>query len=94
MSKEFLIIPVGFQKFELIVKTTPSNFNLLVIPFGYQLRSIRNLRQTHIPLLNRMREKALEVISRYIENYDLANLHCEFHYTPITLNVTFCYNLL
>ena len=87
VTKEFLIIPVGFKKFESIVKTTPSNFNLLVIPFDYQLRTIRDLRHTHIPLLNKMREKALEVINRYVKICDLSNLHCEFHYTPSTYHL-------
>lgn len=87
MTEEFLIIPVGFNKFEEIIKTIPYNFNLLVIPFDYGLRTIRDLRQIHIPLLNRMRKKALDVIHKYIKNYDISNLHCEFHYTPSTYHL-------
>ena len=31
-----------------------------------------------------MKEKAIEVIRKYIKNFDVTNLHCEFHYLPST----------
>ena len=34
-----------------------------------------------------MRDKAVEVINKYVKNYDLSNLHCEFHYSPSTYHL-------
>jgi hypothetical protein len=87
VTKEFLIIPAERNKFEELVKIIPYNFDLLVFPFNDELRTIRNLKKSHIPLLKRMKAKAIEVISKYIEKLDETNLHCEFHYLPSTYHL-------
>ena len=70
-----------------VISNSPNNFNLLVMPFDFTLRTIRNLKACHIPLLCEMKSKALEVISKYVADIDKSKLHCEFHYTPSTYHL-------
>jgi len=87
VTNEFLIIPSEKNKLAELVKTIPYNFDILVFPFDSKLRTIRNLKSNHIPLLKRMKEKAIEVISKYIKSLDESKLHCEFHYLPSTYHL-------
>ena len=87
VNKKFLIIPCEGKKIKDIILNSSNKFNLLVMPFDFTLRTIRDLRRTHIPLLYEMKSKALEVISKYISDIDETKLHCEFHYTPSTYHL-------
>ena len=87
VNKKFLIIPCEGKKMKDIILNSSNKFNLLVMPFDFTLRTIRDLRRTHIPLLYEMKSKALEVISKYISNIDETKLHCEFHYKPSTYHL-------
>jgi len=84
VTKEFIILPSAAKPFEQIDK---SRFNLLVIPFNKNLRTIRDLRVSDIPLLNRMVQKVYQVLDYYLGTYDKNNITFEFHYTPSTYHL-------
>ena len=87
VTKDFLIIPTEFCKLDEIIQFSPNNFNLIVIPFDLELKSIRDLKIKHIPLLYDMKNKAIEVIINNSENFDINKLYFEFHYTPSTYHL-------
>lgn len=71
-------------------------FKLLFFPYDMTIRSIRDLNNTHISLLNNMKEKAYEIVKYYFsfsmddinnnvnKNSNNNKLKMEFHYTPST----------
>ena len=87
VTEELLIIPPTGKPLSELVKLNPEKFHILVIPFDRTIRTIRDLRSCHIPMLERMRTKALEVINRYIISNDENLLNFEFHYTPSTYHL-------
>jgi hypothetical protein len=95
VTKEFLIVTNNDKFFSTHGKLNPNKFTLVILLFDLSMRTIRDLDQTHIDLLMRMKQKAFEVINNYLGDFSSCEkrLSFEFHYTPSTyqlhLNVKF-----
>jgi len=66
--------------------TDISKLHILCIPNDKNIRTIRSLDKTHIPLLQHMKQTTLNIIKNKF-NLDETNLKIFFHYTPSTYHL-------
>lgn len=85
---KFLLVPpllrtsaAGVREYPIFSRSNPTHLHLMAIPFDRSLRTIRDIRKQHLPLLKYMYEKTLAFIK---DNYGLSEeqLDLEFHYVP------------
>ena len=60
----------------------PEEIQCLTLVKDRSLRSIRDLRKAHVPMLRSMKEKAVEAIVAKCEGADPRDIMCYFHYQP------------
>lgn len=79
-----------YQNEYFILITEPSfdindienTFHLLAFPKDKSLKSIRELNQQHIPLLEHMFEKSKSKLKKYYNNINIDEIETHFHYPP------------
>lgn len=87
VTKDLIIFSADGKPFDEVIRTSPNNFDLLVMPFDTQIRTIRDLRSKHIELLEKMSSKADEVLTKHLGSYDKNLISKEFHYVPSTYHL-------
>lgn len=65
-----------------MVNDIENTFHLLAFPKDKSLKSIRELNQQHIQLLEHMLEKSKAKIKKYYNNINIDEIETHFHYPP------------